>query len=220
MSRSRSPVWRASIFGMLFIPVLGPVFAPAFAQGAGSETSSLLLSHKLSLRSRNGFLSNSGTLGGSTATSLGGLGAWFHYFMSPYFAVNAGYKFDFDYSNGRIPMSGLDVGARWYVQGQGTRVISSFDGSRSETRDQYSIYLGGEITHQSYFIGTDAAKALSVDATGSFKSMEFAVGVDLPFSRSFELNLEGCLTALTFSSSDDRFRIRGKVIYLGLNYLW
>ncbi len=177
------------------------------------------LADKVSFRLSNGILMNNGTSGGETL-SVAGLDFDYAWFATSQFSLGGGYHLDFDYSQKTLPLSGFEFFARYYVLGLGTRLKDDFHGGTLEQRDSRAIYLGLEFAQQSYYIGGNPLQRGVAILTGSSVGINLSAGIDQRIGDDLDLTLEGNAGVLSFANSDDRFRISGLLIKVGLNYLW
>jgi len=166
----------------------------------------------------SGFLQNVGTGGGALA-SVWGLNVGGLYYPSANLALGCGYRSSFDFGKGTVPLSGWFGVGRGYVWGQGTR--STIDASRMvmERHDRIAIYTGLELGQTSYYLGSNAA-VVTNNPNGSYLNVNALLGMEITLSDHIELNLEGGVTALTLSSSDERYRVRGVTLSAGISYLF
>jgi hypothetical protein len=176
-------------------------------------------SSKLTVRVSNGLLSNSGSQGGSDF-SLGGLNLAYSYFITGKVAVGLGYRADFDFSSGILPLSGIDLPIRYYFGRRGTMVTERTPEITSTFRPLTSFYAGGQVSRQEYFLGQSSADANGVTVTGTFASIDALAGIDYAISRSFELNAEISSGLFTFAASDPAFRIRATLLKLGISFVF
>lgn len=183
---------------------------------------------KLTLRSVNGFMTNQGTSSGSSL-SLGGVNCVFNHYLTSKIAFGIGYNVHFDFSDNSVPLKGPDIGVRWYVFGDGTRVRTESSINDTDSLDKYAFYVGGATIERSYFLGNNAVAASAANATaaspalsatGSFMGLTAVAGFDYRVARHFELNAEGNMGLFTFSATDDRVRITGRMLLVGLSYLF
>ena len=181
------------------------------------------LASKVSAKLTNGVLTNQGTVGGST-TTVGGVALSYQKFLLPKFALGAGYRLDLDYSTGTVPLRGWDLLARYYVKGSGTRVTTVDEGVVSETTDNFSIYVGGDLSQRDYFLGgspsADSSSTGSTSLTGSFLTTSAVAGADFRLGPRWQAILEGSYGLQTFAATDQRVSIHAALISVGMSFLW
>lgn len=199
----------------LFVVMMG-VFASQVSFAADSATFSY--APKLSLRFNTGMMQNVGTAGG-TGGSLWGLNVLAVFYPSSVFALGAGYRSNFDMIKGTTPVSGIFVMARGYFLGQGTRSLTDANRMAMERQENYALYGGLEFGQSNYYLG-ESARIVTDTLTGSFFNMNALLGADMRLSDHFEINVEGSLGLLILASTDEKYKIKGTLVNLGVSYLW
>jgi len=173
---------------------------------------------KMGFRFNNGLLTNSGTSKGSSMVFFG-LNPYVFFPVNQVVGFGAAYNIDFDFTQGSVPLKGFDFFARYYFWNTASRVTETFGDSKSVRLDEFSGYAMFEIGTRSYFIGKDSGLAVT-EQTGDSSTLNLGAGIDYRISQSFELNAEMNLGILTFAGSDDRVKISGKLLKLGVSYLF
>jgi hypothetical protein len=206
---------------LLSAAVIAAVLLWLTPPSARADNGFLSYAPKLGLRFNFGLLRNAGTEGGPSVMMWGAnlLGL---YFPNPVFAVGMGYRSIFDMTGGTTPVSGLFLTGRWYFSGEGTRSnLTAVFGMNAERRQAFAFYTGAELGNSDYYLG-EGAEGLVQDRSlsGRFIGVDALIGLDVALGKSFEVNIEGSYGLLTFSGSDERFRIQGMVLNAGISYLW
>jgi hypothetical protein len=189
--------------------------APVF----GTTEQTVSYASKLTLRTHGGILANSGTVGGATVT-LGGLTFGYQHFFSQRWGVSAEYQADFDYKNGAIPLRSVWLSSRYYWSGFGTRASGREQGISWSKSPARGFYVAPTLGFSEYFLGTNSETTPGLELTGNFLTLGAAVGADFSLSSSLQLTAEGKAGVLTFAGSDDRFRVSGYLLGIGVSYLW
>jgi len=194
--------------------------AMMMSQAASAEEAVPLYASKIVFRTSNGVIANEGSIGGTSSIS-GGMNVSYLHYPSAQWALGAGYRADFDYTNKSTLLSGVFTLARWYFYGSGTRVTEPSTRMTSEWLDDFGLYLGPQLAYTSYYFGLSPVDPNKEDMlAGNFLSIDGLAGLDFRFSRHFEVNVEGALGLSAFSHSDPRFRIRALLFTFGISYLW
>lgn len=187
----------------------------SIALGCYEAKASLSLAPKSSVRSGSTLIKN--TVSGLSTLSLGGFEVLGHVFLTPNLAMGLGYKAEFDLSNQVVPLKGFEIQGRYYWWGQGTRVRDEAALFSRSSRSQWSAYAAATLFAASYYIATGEG----VDPLEGDSNMILgAVGVDYALSNSLDLNLEGVMSTLSFSSDPETVRFSAMGVAAGLTYIF
>jgi len=171
-------------------------------------------SPKVSLRTGNGVLQNSGSAGGD-GLAIGSLGVLANYFVTGNAAVGLGYSVNH-------PFSSAVISSRYYFAGQGTRsrAVDEFL-IKSERRDTFAHYFGLDLNQISYVLSSNRPGASPMDAIpGTSSVLSASIGTDLWISRHFELNAEANAGLFVLAASNNAVRVKGYMLNTGISYVW
>lgn len=185
----------------------------------GAQASEKSFAPKLSVRLNNGIISNSGSVGGSTAL-IGGVNVSYNHFVSENISVGGGFFWNFDYTARTIPVSGFEAGVRYYFIGQGTRSTFENELGIFKRRSGTAIYAAGELSQQKYYTGSNPPEVGEAILTGSSIGLNAGIGLDQRISESLDFTMEGNMGLLSFASTDDRFRLSSMLFKVGVSYVW
>lgn len=177
----------------------------------------LAQSSKVSLRTSNGLLANSGT---GSAFSIGGVALQYARFFTPKFALHANYRFEFDYGGGSVPIHGPDVGGRYYFYGLGAASRRSGEELTVTQRGKFAAYGLAEIGMRFYYLGSNSTDSPDTELTGNYAILGVGVGADYSLNSFLDLNAEFNAGILPFASSDNRIRVQAYSLLLGVSFLW
>lgn len=173
---------------------------------------------KLGFRFDGGLMKNFGTAGGTGGVAWG-FNVVALYYPASAFAVGAGYRNTIDLIKDTTPVSEFFGVGRWYFLGQGTRTRTKANRMEMQRHQTFAFYTGLEIGKSSYYLG-ESAKRITDNLTGSYFNMNLILGAELRLSDHFEMNVEASQGLLVLASTDEKFRIRGTLLNIGLSYLW
>ena len=200
--------------------LLGKVFFILLLfKSSAASAEALLLSPKIGVRTSAGILQNAGTGGAGSTFAIGGLDFCYLHFLTPTLALAPGYHLELNYGSGTTPLYGPNFGTRWYLKGQGTATKVSRESTSSERLDQFTYYLGANLSQRSFYTGSHVT-AITDLVTGSYFGLGAIAGTDFTLSRHLQLNLEVIYGVLTFASSDDRIKLKEIQGQIGILYVW
>ncbi|KYG61426.1 hypothetical protein AZI86_17075 [Bdellovibrio bacteriovorus] len=183
---------------------------------AGEKT----YSSKLILRSGMGQLTNTGTQSGS-AVSVGSLNLQYLKFLNERLGLVFGYMAEFDVTNGSMPVSGMEIGSRYYFYNTGTTTTEKSDWGVSRQRSLWNAYFALVYGKRDFYLGPDYQ---SNDATSTLKGeyavMNLGAGIDYYLNYRYDLNIELSTSALSFASSDARVNLSETFLRIGIGYVF
>ncbi len=200
-----------------FLPLILVLFFSLNSQARDTE---YYYSPKVGVRFSSGMLVNKGPVGGSTFT-YGGMNVFLQYYLTSSFSAGIGYKMEFDYASGTIPLRGLDFSSRYYVWGKGTNVIRKSGVEFSQVRDRLALYMGMGISQRDFYAYNPNAKDDDEkNIVGTYGGISLNPGIDFYISRHLELNIEGDVGVFTFAESNFRYRILPYLVYVGVSFVY
>ncbi len=165
-----------------------------------------------------GFFVNSGSAGGS-APIAGGIRLRALLGIGDSFAVGLVSGTELDYQQFNVLFGSIGLHARRYLIGSGFPLRESHPWIQTESIDRFGLYAGAEVLNNTFFIGSNSSETTQT-LTGTFLTLGFNGGVEYRLSRNFELAVDLSYGLASFASSDDRIRLNGYALGLGVNYLW
>jgi hypothetical protein len=192
--------------------------------GISEKTRAFENAPKILVRTGGGILANTAEGQSSSTAIAGGLNVVGEYYLTHWLSAGVGYRADFDLTNSTTPLRGFDVHGRLYFWGDGTnRKISDPDQGTRYYRDLLAAYVIGEFSSRQYFfqsVDATAANGVGEDLSGNASGINFGAGVDYALSKEFELNVEGTVTVLSFSSDPTNVKLTTTLFVAGLGYMF
>lgn len=110
----------------------------------------------------------------------------------------------------------IGINYRYYFQGLGSYKTIETAGLKVQTKRKWSSYYSASFSKYSYFLGSNLVDQDKFDQNGSFFNLDMGAGSEYDIGKDYRVFTEFSYTLLSLASSDDRVRIKGTLVSIGI----